>query len=78
MAEMKRRLAISAGVGIVTFVVVVLVFRVVHWHLASVRPPGTNWIPGFAAPLYGVLFGAINAAVTFGVGLALKEPSDLL
>jgi hypothetical protein len=77
MAEMKRRIALPALVGIVTFVSVVIEFMVIHRHLASVRPSGSSWMPGFAAPLYGVLFGVINAAVTFGVGLALQEPSDL-
>jgi hypothetical protein len=70
MDGMKKRLAISAMVGAGNFVVVFLVFKFV-----AGRHPQQNSMLGFAV-LYGLLFGLINALVTFGVGAALKHSSD--
>jgi hypothetical protein len=64
---MKKRLGISALVGVVNFAVVFAVYRLIHFHPAAV--PHVDAI-------YGFLFGVINATAFFAAWPAYKTPPD--
>jgi hypothetical protein len=65
---MSKRITIAAAVGVITFLTLYIELNLIYTH-----GPHHNAMLHFAAPVYAVLFGAISAAVTFGVSLALAK-----
>jgi hypothetical protein len=65
---MKKRIAIAALVGVITFLTIYTELNVIYAHSQHPNPMLHS-----AALLQATLFAAINAAVTFGVSFALTK-----
>ncbi len=68
MAGMKKRIAMAALVGAITFLIVYIESNVIYTHGPHHNAPLRSM-----APIYAALLGAISAATTFGISFALAK-----